>query len=562
MFWSAHCLPSPTAPFNSSGQHVAAAAWTRALVRHAQINNVDIFAALTSVEQCVQQFQDVSLKVDGAHASAPSFFPSSDLPGRLRSLHYDVLHIPQGIDFERPSYARSRLAGGPFPVTCSQHGISYNADVHPCFTSLLTAQVYPCDAIVCLTQASRLAMQKRLTDIAERYSRAWDRPAPLLPRLELIPWGVDTQRFAPRDQGAARRDLDLPLDRPILLCVGRMRIQDKMDWTPLLLAFEHLLRSARERPLLVLAGAASSEYGERLLAQAVELGLRNDLRAFFNFPAACLPSLYAACDLFISPVDSPSESFGLTVVEAMACGRPVVASDWDGYKELIVHGETGFKVRTDWADCLGELNQLAPVLYGDQEHLHVGQSVSVDMRQMVGYLRQLVQNRELREAMGRRGRARALELYDWPIVVAQWQGLWGELAGIARSITEGERDRLDYLQSNYFQHFAHYASRIVDDNTPVQLTDRGKHALAGRVPLRLDPGARGFLDPRHLRHALEALRPYRRARASLPLGRLTHTLLMTQGLSRDRALMHLMWLAKYGLVSLAGGDSSRAETLR
>ena len=71
----------------------------------------------------------------------------------------------------------------------------------------------------------------------------------------------------------------------------------------------------------------------------------------------------------------------------MACGRPVVASDWDGYKELIVHGETGFKVRTDWADCLGELNQLAPVLYGDQEHLHVGQSVSVDMRQMVGYLR-------------------------------------------------------------------------------------------------------------------------------------------------------------------------------
>jgi D-inositol-3-phosphate glycosyltransferase len=112
------------------------------------------------------------------------------------------------------------------------------------------------------------------------------------------------------------------------------------------------------------------------LAHAARLGLQNDLRTFFACPPACLPSLYAACDVVVAPTDSPSETFGLTVAEAMAAGRPVVASDWDGYKELIVHGETGFKVRTDWADCLGHVNDLAPFLPWDQEHLHVGQSVS------------------------------------------------------------------------------------------------------------------------------------------------------------------------------------------
>src|SRR5438045_1160308 len=52
----------------------------------------------------------------------------------------------------------------------------------------------------------------------------------------------------------------------------------------------------------------------------------------------------------------------------MACGRPVVASDWDGYRELIGHGETGFKVRTEWADCLGGLDELAPTLGWDPQY--------------------------------------------------------------------------------------------------------------------------------------------------------------------------------------------------
>jgi hypothetical protein len=334
-----------------------------------------------------------------------------------------------------------------------------------------------------------------------------------------------------------------------------VRIQDKMDWTPLLLAFERVCRSVAPRPLLVLAGAADPEYSEQLVAHATHLGLRDDIRTFFNAPSACLPSLYAACDVFVSPADTPSESFGLTIVEAMACGRPVVASDWDGYKELIVHGETGFKVRTDWADCLGELNQVAPLLAWDQQHLHVGQSVSVDVGQMAGYLTQLLTNGELREEMGRRGRARVEALYDWPAVIAQWEALWGELAAIAHSLEAQQPDRLEYLQPQYFEHFSHYASRIIDDATPVWLTERGKERLAGRGALLLHPWAQGFLRPGHLQAALAALKPAGWLGASLPVGKLLEALQKRHGLSRDQGLMHLLWLAKYDLIALGAERS-------
>jgi D-inositol-3-phosphate glycosyltransferase len=498
----------------------------------------------------------------GAPTALARLFPDSAIPGRLQAHSYQVLHDPTGLHLTRLSYIRSRLSDRIFPVTCSQYGISYSFRICTELIPMLTAPTYPCDAIVCPTHASRRALDNRLADLTERYARAWDRPEPRLPRFELIPWGVDTKRFAPRDHALARRDLKLPVDRPIVLCLGRVRIQDKMDWTPLLLAFQSVCRMSKERPLFVLAGSAPSAYSEQVVAQAAGLGLREDLVTFFNLPPACLPTLYAACDLFVAPTDSPSESFGLTIVEAMACGRPVVASDWDGYKELIVHGETGFKVRTDWADCLHEVNEMAPFLSWEQEHLHVGQSVSVDVAQMAGYLTQLLGNREFRAEMGRRARARVMALYDWPVVIAQWEALWGELAAVAQQIERREPDRLEYLQPNYFQQFQHYASRIIEETVPVQLTERGKEVLAGKAPLLLHPWARGFLHPEYLLATLAALKPAGWMRVSLEVGDVVKALHKTRGLSRDQALMHLMWLAKYDLVSFLGGQGDEGGAPR
>ena len=58
--------------------------------------------------------------------------------------------------------------------------------------------------------------------------------------------------------------------------------------------------------------------------------------------------VWQAADVFSSFSDSIQETFGLVIIEAMACGLPVVASDWDGYRDLVVDGETGFSFPPAW----------------------------------------------------------------------------------------------------------------------------------------------------------------------------------------------------------------------
>lgn len=55
-------------------------------------------------------------------------------------------------------------------------------------------------------------------------------------------------------------------------------------------------------------------------------------------------SIWAAADIFCSLSDNVQESFGLAIVEAMAAGLPVVASNWDGYRDTVEHGITGILV--------------------------------------------------------------------------------------------------------------------------------------------------------------------------------------------------------------------------
>ena len=62
---------------------------------------------------------------------------------------------------------------------------------------------------------------------------------------------------------------------------------------------------------------------------------------------------WAAADLFISLSDGIQETFGLTPIEAMAAGLPVVVSDWNGYKDTIRDGVDGFRIPT-WPPALGE----------------------------------------------------------------------------------------------------------------------------------------------------------------------------------------------------------------
>ena len=84
-------------------------------------------------------------------------------------------------------------------------------------------------------------------------------------------------------------------------------------------------------------------------------GAHSTPRILFHKDITDRPELYNAADVFTSPIDNLQETFGLTPLEAMSCGVPQVVSDWDGYKDTVEDGITGFRIPVYWTDCQDDL---------------------------------------------------------------------------------------------------------------------------------------------------------------------------------------------------------------
>ncbi len=169
-------------------------------------------------------------------------------------------------------------------------------------------------------------------------------------RLHVIPNGVDV-RFAPAepDQVAAfRQAKDLPAR--YWLYLGTLEPRKNL---PLLLqAFARRRQALPGDPLhLVLAGGRGWDDGA-IFARVAELGLQEVVHFPGFVPDAELPNWYRAAEAFVYP--SRFEGFGLPVLEAMACGTPVVCSDAPGVRE--VAGRAALQVPPDdveaWAAAL------------------------------------------------------------------------------------------------------------------------------------------------------------------------------------------------------------------
>jgi hypothetical protein len=258
--------------------------------------------------------------------------------------------------------------------------------------------------------------------------------------------------------------------------------------------------------------------------------------------------LFAAADIFLSPADSVQESFGLTVVEAMACGTPQVVSDWNGYRDSVVQGETGLLVPTRWMACEGDLCDAAP-LWGEADaydHLSLAQSVALDLRAYRDCLQRLIDNDDLRVAMGVRSRERAVRCFSWPAVMHRYRSLWSELGALAASAARGARSFASSIHPRYYEVFGHFASHQLDGSMRLRATAAGRRS--GAILARRDPIAQewGLLDPPLLREALRLLRNRELTREDLA----DHLASVCRSKPRHRHFIYrqIMSLLKYGLI--------------
>jgi D-inositol-3-phosphate glycosyltransferase len=166
-------------------------------------------------------------------------------------------------------------------------------------------------------------------------------------RIQVVPCGVDLQRFQPVDPVAARVSLGLPAAERLLLCVGRMEPLKGMDALIRALA---LLRDQRPewaeqlRVLLIGGEDESSSFAwnaeqRRLDGLRRRLGVADRVDFLGARPQEDLPRYFAAADVVAVP--SHYESFGLVALEALASGAAVVASNAGGLAFTIEDGRSG-----------------------------------------------------------------------------------------------------------------------------------------------------------------------------------------------------------------------------
>ena len=153
-------------------------------------------------------------------------------------------------------------------------------------------------------------------------------------RIETIPHGVDIERYKPVDKCFSRDILNLPQDKHLVIFGATMATSDPRKGFHLLQpALQVLVQWGwRDQIELAIFGASEPE-------QAIDLGFTIHYLGRMNDDTS-LVLAYSAADVMVVP--SVQEAFGLTALEALACGTPVVAFNVTGVKDIIASGEDGY----------------------------------------------------------------------------------------------------------------------------------------------------------------------------------------------------------------------------
>ncbi len=152
--------------------------------------------------------------------------------------------------------------------------------------------------------------------------------------LRVIPNGVDPSVFSPGDRAAARVELGLPADALVIGFAARGGVSSPFKgFDTLQAALPQIAGGLRDREVLLVAvGEPAPADDDSPLVRYVD---------FLREPAR-MAQFYRAIDLYLHP--ARAESFGLTVLEAMACGAPVVTTDAGGLPEVVEDGVSGLLV--------------------------------------------------------------------------------------------------------------------------------------------------------------------------------------------------------------------------
>ncbi len=420
--------------------------------------------------------------------------------------------------------------------------------------SLVSGPFTPWDALICTSNSVRRVVEEVLQAEKSRLARRLGVPMvlPRLPMLPVIPLGVHADDFVSRPEWRqqARANWGVSDREVVVLFVGRLSFHSKANPVAMYQACARAQKISGRTIRLVELGQFANDAVQRIHQQAAQACGVNPIW-MNNRESQHLHQAYAGADVFMSLSDNIQESFGLTPLEAMASGLPVIVSDWDGYKETVRDGLEGFLIPTTQNGVLPSFQSISDHyvdgrlnydLYVANAHLQV----AVDVELCARRLAMLITNEALRRRMGAAGRARVRRDYDWPHVMRQYQALWQEQEEM-RCGHRFDPPQRTPAASNPLGLFDHYPTRPLSAKTPLQ---QDPEALPAVGDLSMWAFAR---------HRLKDRDTLWKARAMLPqAGQPVITLqdwAAGLGWSLDEAAWQAVYMLKIAWISIAAHSS-------
>ncbi len=352
------------------------------------------------------------------------------LPHHLRETSYHCFHLSDCINWPAWLAAlRNRYSRQLFPITSLTHSLSLTRYIREMLLQLWEGTT-PRDCIVSSSTAGKTVVehifaQARafLGEPQHQYSQ---------PCCRIIPLGVDVSEYVPagsQERVHARQAYDVGDEDIVVLVFGRISPHSKMDLLPLLRAFHRVFAQGvpQSSIRLMIAGwvDAEDDFSASITNLGRNIGLR--IKVIPSPDETAKRQLLAGADIFVSLADNPQETFGLTLLEAGSMGLPVIASDFDGYRDIVVHDQTGLLIPTLGNTQNGFVDELAPLVSDYHYHLWLGQGTAVSVPMLAQALLRLIHDKGLRRQMGQAARDRVVSRFAWGRVLEQYGKLWDEL---------------------------------------------------------------------------------------------------------------------------------------
>jgi D-inositol-3-phosphate glycosyltransferase len=416
----------------------------------------------------------------------------------------------------------------------------------------IIAPAFPWDAVICTSPSVREGLERMFAAWGDYLAEQTGGRPPPMPQLPVIPLGVEAGRFAayadrPEARARLRAELGLSDDDVLVIWVGRLSFFEKAFPQAMFKAVQAAAAGVGVKVAFAMVGWFPNPERDRGWYEAAARAYAPDvpLRFLDGNDAEQVGDAWAAADVFLSLVDNIQETFGITPLEAMAAGLPVVVSDWDGYRFTVRHGTEGFLVPTllPPAGGLGDSMVMRHTLTIDTYQAYVGaiaQHTAVHVGAAAGAVGELVASPDLRKRMGAAGRARIAAAFDWPVYVA----LAAELAEVRKAAADPpSRHRSSPVRGDPFRDFRGFATDALTPEHPVRAAPgvSGRDVLA-TAEIELDQmfgGWRAILE--ECARALDLLASGRAATV--------RQVLVEFPVDRRRAVeLGILWMAKLGFV--------------